>query len=256
MRTCQECGADISHRNKIAVSCSVRCGDRIAHRKAYKKNPDKYRARVNAYYHANKDAIAKKYDENRAEINARKRAEYAANPKKKSDYYRANRGKIDERRDSYYVKNKEKLAAINRIYREENKAKLKALRDENRARTAAYAVERRIKDPQFAISSRLRARIRSALGNKKKKLHTVDLLGCNVSEFMLHIQKQFKPGMNWNNRSLWHIDHILPCSSFDMTNETHVRQCFHFTNMQPLWASENMAKGSKLPAQHQPSLPI
>jgi hypothetical protein len=51
--------------------------------------------------------------------------------------------------------------------------------------------------------------------------------------------------MNWENQGEWHIDHILPCASFDLTKEEEQRKCFHYTNLQPLWAKDNMIKGSK-----------
>jgi len=61
-----------------------------------------------------------------------------------------------------------------------------------------------------------------------------------------HIEKQFKPGMNWENYSLygWHIDHIRPCASFDLTKEEEIQKCFHYSNLQPLWAEENLKKAA------------
>jgi len=74
---------------------------------------------------------------------------------------------------------------------------------------------------------------------------TMNLVGCSVAELMAHIQKQFKPGMAWNNRHLWEIDHIRPCSSFDLLDPEQQRQCFRFTNLQPLWKPENRIKSDK-----------
>ena len=55
--------------------------------------------------------------------------------------------------------------------------------------------------------------------------------------------------MTWENhgRYGWHIDHIMPCSSFDLTDPEQQKKCFHYTNLQPLWAHENMSKGAKIP---------
>ena len=113
MRTCKECGADISHKRADAVSCSIRCGNRVAQKKLYWKNPEIQRLRVNAYNHANKQFIAKKYADNREAIQARKRAEYAANPKKKSDYYTANHARIAEVKAKHYANNREKFLQKN-----------------------------------------------------------------------------------------------------------------------------------------------
>ena len=115
--------------------------------------------------------------------------------------------------------------------------------EERRERNRVQELNRYRNNPQHAIKARLRTRIRRVVTQHKSYGNTASIIGCSASEFMLHIQSQFKPGMNWNNRSLWHIDHIKPCAAFDLTDETQVRLCFHYTNMQPLWASENMEKG-------------
>ncbi len=63
-----------------------------------------------------------------------------------------------------------------------------------------------------------------------------------------HLEKQFKEGMTWENHGLygWHIDHIIPCASFDLTDLEQQKKCFHYTNLQPLWAKENLIKGVKI----------
>jgi len=73
----------------------------------------------------------------------------------------------------------------------------------------------------------------------------LDLLGCTVEELRAHLEKQFKRGMSWSNYGRWHIDHIRPCASFDLTDPEQQRICFHYSNLQPLWAEENMRKGAK-----------
>jgi hypothetical protein len=71
------------------------------------------------------------------------------------------------------------------------------------------------------------------------------LLGCSGAEARAHLTSLFKPGMSWDraSRSQWHIDHIVPCSAFDLSDPEQARRCFHYTNLQPLWARENGAKG-------------
>ena len=75
-----------------------------------------------------------------------------------------------------------------------------------------------------------------------------ELIGCEPSELREHIEQQFQPGMTWDNHSIdgWHIDHILPCSSFDLTDKEQQKKCFHYTNLQPLWAKDNLSKSDKL----------
>jgi hypothetical protein len=78
-------------------------------------------------------------------------------------------------------------------------------------------------------------------------------LGCSVQELKVYLEAKFYPhsetgeAMNWGNYGLhgWHIDHIIPLSSFDLTDPEHLRQGVHYTNLQPLWAKDNLSKGSK-----------
>ena len=71
------------------------------------------------------------------------------------------------------------------------------------------------------------------------------LLGCTLREFRLKLEDQFQPGMNWHNHGKWHIDHIRPIVMFDLTDFEQQRQCFHFSNFQPLWAKDNLRKRRK-----------
>lgn len=73
-------------------------------------------------------------------------------------------------------------------------------------------------------------------------------MGCNVNEGLFWLQCQFQPGMTWTNRDQWDIDHIYPCSSFDLSSGDPAprRQCFVFTNTRPMWKSENYSKGAKI----------
>jgi hypothetical protein len=87
-----------------------------------------------------------------------------------------------------------------------------------------------------------------ALSGINKVASTEELLGCSFDVFVEHLQSQFKDGMSWDNRGRtgWHIDHIRPCASFDLSDPDQQRQCFHYTNMQPLWAADNFSKGSRI----------
>jgi hypothetical protein len=75
----------------------------------------------------------------------------------------------------------------------------------------------------------------------------VEYLGCSISELRGYIEEQFKVGMSWDNYGEWHIDHILPRVSFDHTKESEIFKCWHYSNLQPLWAYENFSKGATLP---------
>ena len=73
----------------------------------------------------------------------------------------------------------------------------------------------------------------------------VVLLGCSRDHLRRHLESRFQPGMTWENygRYGWHVDHVIPCSAFDLTNPDEVRKCFHFSNLQPLWWRDNIIKG-------------
>jgi hypothetical protein len=73
---------------------------------------------------------------------------------------------------------------------------------------------------------------------------TLELLGCNSEFFKEYLENNFLDGMTWENYGEWHIDHMKPCAAFDLTNEDDQRKCFHYTNLQPLWALDNIIKGA------------
>lgn len=105
---------------------------------------------------------------------------------------------------------------------------------------------RRNEDPQFKLICNMRSRLNIAFKNRnwKKESSTADLIGCSLEEAMTYIQSKFKSGMTWENYGKWHIDHVIPlCSA--TTPEEVARLC-HFSNLQPLWASDNRKKRSKI----------
>jgi hypothetical protein len=99
------------------------------------------------------------------------------------------------------------------------------------------------------ISDRLRSRLQKAIKryNFIKDNHTLELIGCSIEELKKHLENQFVEGMNWNNYSKygWHIDHIKPVALFNLSDPEEQKKCFHYTNLQPLWAVDNLSKGSK-----------
>ena len=96
------------------------------------------------------------------------------------------------------------------------------------------------------IAINIRNRVNLAIGRQTKSASTMALIGCTVPELVAHLQSLFQDGMFWqnHNRDGWHIDHIRPCVSFDLSDPEQQRQCFHYTNLQPLWAGDNLRKGS------------
>lgn len=97
---------------------------------------------------------------------------------------------------------------------------------------------------QRRLSGNLRRRVRHALAGKAKAQPTLELLGCSIEQLRTHIEAQWIGSMSWENYGSWHIDHIKPCASYDLTDEAQQRACFHYSNLQPLWAEDNLRKGA------------
>jgi len=120
-------------------------------------------------------------------------------------------------------------------------------RTTNREYRRAMDAKHRRDKSNYYISKLLRCRVWSVLKGVKKSKPTLTMLGCTLEQFRQYMQAQFKRGMAWNNMgSHWHIDHIIPCSAFDLSKPEHQAVCFHYTNMQPLEARRNLAKRAKV----------
>lgn len=139
---------------------------------------------------------------------------------------------------------REKEAARQRRRVEKGRSRVNALRSKN------HAIRIR-QDPKYALSKRVRSLIRLSLSNRAiskggKKFR--ELLGLDVAELALHIEKQFSAGMSWDNMNMWHVDHIVPLSSFDIkeAGDSEFRRAWALANLRPLWADENRRKGNKM----------
>lgn len=142
-----------------------------------------------------------------------------------------------------------RLAENRRAAKARRKARMKAdpeFAALEREKARARRKLRREYDPGYDAMIRLRKRLRKVLAGEKKSASCLRLVGCSSSELEAHIQSLFLPGMSWENRSLWHIDHIRPCAAFDLSDPAQQAKCFHYTNLQPLWAKDNIRKGSRL----------
>lgn len=134
----------------------------------------------------------------------------------------------------YYLKNIDKAKNWNKIWRENNDR-------------SEYFRQYRNLNPSAKIACYCRNRIRSALKNNYKSSKSLYLIGCkNWDELKRHLELKFEKDMSWENMGLWHIDHIKPCSSFDLTDVEQQKLCFHYTNLQPLWAKDNLSKSDKI----------
>ena len=112
----------------------------------------------------------------------------------------------------------------------------------------SYYNNRRKTDIQFKLQAILRSRLYSAVKDNRKKGSAVKDLGCTIEQLKQHLESKFQPGMSWDNHTLdgWHIDHIKPLSSFDLSDRKQLLEACHYTNLQPLWAKDNLTKSDKI----------
>lgn len=184
-----------------------------------RRDPEKHRQQTKSWRLKNVEAARAKriinYYKNHAETLAKMKARRAANPQSYRDSTRA-----------YRQRNPEKVREYERQHRRNNK--------------------------NARLAHCLRSRLREALYGRAKNGSAVQLLGCSLSDAIAFIESQFLPGMTWDNwgqgrrdQRRWHIDHIKPLSSFDLSNPEQLAAACHHTNMRPLWCDENWSKGNR-----------
>lgn len=169
------------------------------------------------------------------------------------NYQLKNKDKIKERRAEYYIENKEEIKTKVSNYRKNNSEKvkksshLKYIKNKTRINewSKEYMKQRRSLDSFFKLKGNLRHRLNMALRAKswKKESSFKNYIGCDRDILLKHLESQFKENMNWENYGKWHIDHIVPLSSAKTEKELY-KLC-HYTNLQPLWAIDNILKANK-----------
>lgn len=203
------------------INTCKRCINEKA-RKNYAKDPEKARAKAQAYK-----------DNNREKIRAQDKIRYYNDLKKyrKSalDYRNRNKETCKDRERRWYEANKKEISKKANIkYHTNPQSKLRTL------------ISRRILDVLKGVS--------------RKSAGTIDLLGCSIEFFRVYLESKFLDGMSWENHGqyrhggpmTWHIDHIVPCAAFDLTDLEQQKKCFYYTNLQPLWAIDNLSKGDSI----------
>jgi len=188
------------------------------------------------YNQKNKELINKKchdyYEKNRPKVLAQMK-----------EHRIANKDQINQRRRTRRIENYESVTEKRREYAAKNRGRINK-------RAAMYCANRKETDMGYRILTNLRTRICIAIkkSHSNKSNGTTKLLGCTIPELRKHLENQFAPGMSWDNwaRGGWHIDHIIPCASFDLSDPKQQRKCFNYKNLQPLWALDNLKKGARL----------
>ncbi len=216
---------------------------KTAAKESYQRHRLKRVTQKAVYREGNREKIREWFRQKRAENpeywNKQNRASYAKHAEKRRQYRKEYIRKFPDKVRQSNQKQLEKRYAsgkaqkYNRQYREKNKTKLRA-----------YERNYRKTDINRNIGQKLRNRINAVLRYNQKSKSTEELLGCNVSELAVHLQSRFEEGMTWEKflAGEIHIDHIVPCVLFDLSLPEEQAECFHFSNLQPLWATDNLRK--------------
>jgi hypothetical protein len=181
-------------------------------------------------------------EERRLAKNERERRYYEKNDKEVrllicKKYREKNKEILKMKRREYYQKHKEEFKSYAKNYNKNHKEE-RNIYYNNRIKT----------DINFKLSCGLRCRLNKALRGNQKSGSAVQDLGCSIPEFKLYLKSKWKDGMNWDNYGFygWHIDHIIPLDFYDLQNREEFLKACHYTNLQPLWAEENITKGNKI----------
>lgn len=197
----------------------------------YKTNKEKINKTVSKKYYENHEQNLLK-DRERIKRERDKRNNYSKN------YYKKNKEKIKEYQKKHYELNKEKY-----------KLKSKKWLDENRERRNHTVNERnkirKKEDVIFKLRCKLKTDIYISLKRKKRSKSVEKIIGLSLEEYKKYIENQFEEWMSWDNWGMntWHIDHIIPLSSAKTENELY--KLWHYTNLRPISATENLKKGDK-----------
>jgi len=164
---------------------------------------------------------------------------------------------LKKKKHESYLKNKEEIKQKAKIYRQTHKEEIRIYKQKNKEKISIQKkIARRIwvKNPINKLRCYLASRLWSVLKGNIKSEHTMKLTGCSIEFLKTHLEKQFVKGMKWSNWGTgyngkgmqeWHIDHIIPCSSFDLRIPEQQFACFNYTNLRPLWATENLERPRK-----------
>lgn len=156
--------------------------------------------------------------------------------KYRRSYFEQNRDKARQQVKDHYHNNIDQKRQWYREWYKKNQKKIQA-------QQTILRRNKRRNNIKYKLVCNLRGRLHKAM-TKNSNQSTLNLLGCSIDQIKIHLENQFTQGMNWDNYGLrgWHIDHIRPCSSFDLSDPEQVKECFHYTNLQPLWAKDNWKK--------------
>jgi hypothetical protein len=180
----------------------------------------------------------------------------------KAEYREQHRLELREKARAAYYENKEALLEQKKEYTQRTKGHRHDYNQQYYLRTKdrqiQHKIEARRRDVKKRISHTFSSRMRIALASGKKGRPWENLVGYTVDDLKKHLEKQFSKGMTWGNYGEWHIDHKIPVAVFNFKSfeDIDFKRCFALSNLQPMWALENISKGAKLDKPFQPSLTL
>lgn len=213
-KQCTKCNTSLPvsefRKGRVCISC-----ERKHHKDLYEKNKEQRLLKAQQYREQNADKISSYH-----------RQRYVENSE----------ALINKSKD-YYNKNRDKRLAKVTEYRNKNRELINQKR-----RSKQYHLS-----PTAKVKASLHNRLNKIVRYKGLRLHNraVKFLGCTVNDLIQHLESKFLPTMTWENHGkVWHIDHVIPCAHFDLTKEEDQLKCFHYSNLQPLFATTTTIDGT------------
>lgn len=152
---------------------------------------------------------------------------------------------------AYYEVHKKRKLAQAHVYREAHKVEIsvyaRAWQQRNRERLAEHEWNHRQTDPMYRLSHSISGAMWGALHSEKAGRRWEDLVGYTLDDLIRHLEARFQPGMTWDNYGKWHIDHAIPQSAFSYSSpeDPDFKRCWALSNLEPLWARDNLSKGAR-----------
>jgi len=226
--------------------CKSKASDLKDYRKAYNQiNADKIKEQQ------------KRYNQSHACQLKEKQAEYAkanagAIKLKKKAYNKDNANIIKAKQKTYREQNIDSIKELQKKYCNDNSDALRSYRKQyyknNSESINSKITQKKRTNVSFKLACALRTRLGKFIKRGPKRGSAVSDLGCTITELKQYLESKFQEGMTWDNHGFygWHIDHIIPLASFDLTDREQFLKACHYTNLQPLWAKDNLKKGDKI----------
>ena len=149
--------------------------------------------------------------------------------------------------DKWYKQNKKEVIEKVKKYKKENPNIVQKCRNNaDKEDIKKYYRDRYNNDSDYRLKVILRNRLRQSIKFHEKSGSAVSDLGCSIDELKKHLESKFTEGMSWDNYGKWHIDHIKPLASFDLSDREQFLRACHYSNLQPLWAKDNLIKKDRI----------